>query len=65
MEPDEDPLPVSSQPPSPIALAIAFETGDHEDGHSAMPRAICDPCQRRSVVTIVAIRARIRSASRR
>ena len=40
-------------------------TGDHARGHSLSPSAIRVACQSSSVLTIVAIRARMRSASRR
>ena len=51
--------------PCSMSVEIAFETGDHASGHSSIPSAIRDACQRRSVVTISAIRPRIRSASPR
>src|SRR5215210_6783469 len=51
--------------PSPNRPDRPFETGDHRSGHSLRPSAIRDACQSRSVVTIPAIRARIRSASPR
>ena len=55
----------SSQSPGSMSVEIAFETGDQPAGHSLIPRAICDACQRSSVVTMSAIRPRIRSASPR
>ena len=51
--------------PSPNSPDRAFDTGDHPSGHSLMPSAIRDACQSSSVVTIPAIRPRIRSASPR
>ena len=51
--------------PSPKRPDSASETGDHDAGHSLRPSAIRDACQSSSVVTIPAIRARIRSASPR
>ncbi len=42
---------------------IRFETGDQEAGHSFQPSAIRDACHSSSEITIVAIIARIRSAS--
>ena len=55
----------SVAPPSPNRPESAFETGDHDAGHSFRPSAIRDACQSSSVVTIPAISARIRSASPR
>ena len=52
-------------PPSPNSPDSAFDTGDHDSGHSFRPSAIRDACQSSSVVTIPAISARIRSASPR
>ena len=43
----------------------ASETGDQPAGHSLRPSAIRDACHSSSVVTIPAIRARMRSASPR
>ncbi len=43
----------------------ASDTGDQPAGHSFRPSAIRDACQSSSVVTMPAIRARIRSASPR
>ena len=66
VHPDEDPLahlePVARRP---SASRSPRETGDHSFGHSLIPSAIRDACQQRSVVTISAIRPRIRSASPR
>jgi hypothetical protein len=56
---------VSSHPPSLISVEMAFETGDQPAGHSLIPRAICEACQSRSVVTISAMRPRMKSASPR
>ena len=55
----------SAQLPSPKTWAIAFETGDHEAGHSFRPVAISAACQSSSVSTISAISPRMRSASPR
>ena len=55
----------SVTPPSPNSPDSAFDTGDHDAGHSFRPSAMRDACQSSSVVTIPAISARIRSASRR
>jgi hypothetical protein len=43
----------------------ALETGDQSDGHGFRSRAMSVACQRTSVVTIPAMRAKMRSASRR
>ena len=51
--------------PSPNSPESASDTGDQPAGHSFRPSAIRDACQSSSVVTIPAIRARIRSASPR
>ena len=66
VEPDEDALAAPRcRRRRRRALESAFETGDQPAGHSLSPSAICDACQRSSVVTISAIRPRIRSASPR
>src|SRR5215210_2319920 len=52
-------------PPSPNSPESAFESGDHDSGHSFKPSAMRDACQSTSVVTMPAISARIRSASPR
>ena len=66
VRPDEDPL-AHLEPVAGLRRATRsrFETGDHAAGHSFSPSAIRDACQQSSVVTISAIRPRIRSASPR
>src|SRR5919107_460758 len=55
----------SVTPPSLKRPDSASETGDQDAGHSLRPSAMREACQRSSVVTMPAISARIRSASRR
>ena len=50
---------------SPNRCESALETGDHDAGHSFRSSAIRVACHSSSVITIVAISARIRSASPR
>ena len=50
---------------SPNSPDSASDTGDQLAGHSFSPSAIRDACQSRSVVTMPAISARMRSASPR